>query len=172
MKNERLLREYVRESLKVGGLVKEAITAGDLKYAMKLIKRDRNFEKAEEVARSLGKKGVVALLNYISAGAAAPAFIAMAANAGAINAGSAADDFYKTAKSASAQEKSKNKLFKFLSIDDDTTAIVDDKLEDEFEKEFIDRLKYYSDDDELPDADKAFNSWLKGKFNQSHVTKE
>ena len=40
-----------------------------------------------------------------------------------------------------------------ITIDPDTSAIVDDALEAEFIKLLGDRIKYLDDDDELPDAD-------------------
>lgn len=177
-RDEKLLREYVRESLVLGTLAQEDViaerivyTAGDLRQALQYIQKHKNIAKAKEAAKSVGKAAVVGLISVLSGGAGAPALIAAAAKMGAIEAGTAAYDAYKAAQELDPAEKKKNPFFDYLSVDPDATAIVDDKLEDDFEKEFLSRLRYYDDEDELPDADRAFTSWLKNKFNQSHVTK-
>jgi hypothetical protein len=146
-------------------------TAGDLRQALQFIQKHKNIAKAKEAAKSVGKATVVGIIGALAGAASAPALIAAAAKMGAIEAGTAAYDAYKAAQELDPAEKKKNPFFDYLSIDPDTTDIVDDKLENEFEKEFLSRLRYYDDEDELPDADRAFTSWLKNKFNQSHVTK-
>lgn len=171
-KDEKLLREYVRESLGHPPMLQEAVTAGELKYALQLIKKHKNVEKAKAIAKTAGKAGVVGLLSALSGGTLAPALVATAAKYGAIEAGQAAYDAYKAVGELEPAEKMKNKVLDFLSVDPDVLDIVDDKVEDEFEKDFLSRLRYYEDADELPDADKAFTAWLKNKFNKAHVTKE
>ena len=92
--------------------------------------------------------------------------------ADAVEKGAELKDFFDAAMSVSPEEKKKNPVWDLITIDPDTSAIVDDALEAEFIKLLGDRIKYLDDDDELPDADTQLKNFLKNKFNKSHVTKE
>lgn len=165
-KEEKLLREYIRESINNKKAINE-LRVGDLRDAMKYARGKKIKDAFAEVSKEAGKKGVAvglkALLSLVP-GAAGVADI--------VEKGAELKDFYDAAMSVSPEEKKKNPVWDKITIDPDTSAIVDDALEAEFINLLGDRIKYLDDDDELPDADKQLNNFLKNKFNKSHVTKE
>jgi len=167
-KDEKLLREYIRESINSESSINELnIKVGDLRDAMKYAKGKKIKDALAQISKEAGKKGAAvglkALLSLVP-GAAGVADI--------IEKGAELKDFYDAAMSVSPEEKKKNPVWDMISIDPDTSAIVDDALEAEFIKLLGDRIKYLDDDDELPDADTQLRNFLKNKFNKSHVTKE
>jgi len=167
-KDEKLLREYIRESIKGKSPINELnIRVGDLRDAMKYAKGKNIKNALAQVSKEAGKKGVAlglkALVSLIPGAGAV---------ASAIETGAELKDLYDAAASVSPEEKKKNPVWDTISIDPDTSAIVDDALEEEFIKLLRDRIKYLDDDDELPDADSQLNNFLKNKFNKAHVTKE
>lgn len=56
-------------------------------------------------------------------------------------------------------------------MDPDTSAIVDDEVEERFVKDLDGAIAGLSDDATLPDADEQLANWLKGKFSGAHVTR-
>lgn len=154
---ESLLREAIRLAIH-----EETIKAGDLRAALDAAKKKQNIEKAKAAAKEAGKKGVMAALGLIPGAGTL---------VGAIEAGMELKDLYDAAKDIDPETKKKNPLWDLLTIDPDTSAIVDDAVEAEFVSSLGDRVKYLDDDDDLPDADTQLASYLKGKFDGSHVKK-
>ena len=169
-RNEQLLREYIRESLvtKKATFLSEGIKVGELKAAMEFAKgkklEDARKEAAKEVANVALQRGMKALINLATGGMAEQII-------NAIEAGQEIRGIYKASKVVPPEEKKKNPMWDLITIDPDTSAIVDDAIETEFVDLLADRIKYLDDEDELPDADTQLANFLKSKFNKAHVTK-
>lgn len=154
---EQLLREAIRLAIH-----EETIKVGDIRAALAAAKKKQSVEKAKAAAKEAGKKGVMAALGLIPGAGTL---------VGAIEAGMELKDLYDAAKDLDPEAKKKNPLWDLLTIDPDTSAIVDDAVEAEFIAALGDRVKSLDDEDELPDADAQLASYLKGKFSGAHVKK-
>lgn len=167
-RNEQLLREYIRESLHSKNTLSEGVKVGELKAAMEFAKgkklEDARKEAAKEVANVALQRGMKALINLATGGMAEQII-------NAIEAGQEIRGIYKASKVVPPEEKKKNPMWDLITVDPDTSAIVDDAIETEFVDLLADRIKYLDDEDELPDADTQLANFLKNKFNKAHVTK-
>lgn len=157
-KDAQLLREAIREILRE----EETIRVGDVRQALAAAKGKKIKDAAAAVAKEAGKKGAMAVLQMIPIAGGAVA---------AIEKGMELKDLYDAAMSIKPDEKKKNPLWDFLSIDPDTSAIVDDKVEADFVKALADKVAVLDDSDELPDADTQLTGYLKGEFKGAHVSK-
>lgn len=167
-KEEKLLREYIRESINNKSSINEInIRVGDLRSAIKYAKGKKIKDALAQVTKKGAEKGTIFGLKAL-----ASLIPGAAALADAAEKGMEIKDIFDAAMSVSPEEKKKNPVWDMITIDPDTSAIVDDALEAEFIKLLGDRIKYLDDDDELPDADTQLKNFLKNKFNKSHVTKE
>jgi len=156
-RQEQLLREAVRSILH-----EEAITVGKVRAALAAAKKAKSIERAKELAKAGGKVAVSAILDQIPVlGNVKKGF----------ERGMELKDLYDAYKSVDPEAKKKNPLIDLLTIDPDTSAIVDDAVEAEFFKALTGRVEYLDDEDELPDADQQLASWLKGEYKGAHVSK-
>lgn len=157
--SERLLRETVRAILHE----EQTMRVGDVRDALKAAKGKKIKDAAAEMGKVVAKKGAMAVLGFIPAAATVRA---------AIEGGMELKDLYDAAASISPEEKKKNILWDFLSIDPDTSAIVDDAVEANFVKALKKRVELLDDDDELPDIDRQLAGYLRGEFDGAHVAKD
>ena len=126
-------------------------TYGDLKLALKNIKKDQNLKKFKDV----GGKAFSAALNLLP------------------GVGTAIDAYgvFKAAFNKPDNVKTNTWLDK-LDVDDDASKIVDDTVENEFLKVAADKFMSEPDDRVLDpnfNMDDELNNHLKGKFNARHV---
>ncbi len=129
----------------------EIKTYGDLKLALKNIKKDQNLKKFKDV----GGKAFTAALNIIP------------------GVGTAIDAYgiFKAAFNKPDNVKTNTWLDK-LDVDDDASAIVDDTVENEFLKAASDKFMDEPDDKVLDpnfNMDNELNNHLKDKFNSRHI---
>jgi hypothetical protein len=148
---------FLRKSLHEG-----TIRVKDLKDALELLGKHKTREKAWAAAKSAGKTGLKALIGLLPLGGAVTA---------AIEGGDAVKDMYDAAKDVDPKEKKKNPLWDLMTIDPDTSAIVDDAVEGEFIKALQARVAQLSDNDVIPDADELLRRYLTNKYRGAHVTK-
>ncbi len=129
----------------------EIKTYGDLKLALKNIKKDQNLKKFKDV----GGKAFTAALNLLP------------------GVGTAIDAYgiFKAAFNKPDNIKTNTWLDK-LDVDDDASAIVDDTVENEFLKAASDKFMDEPDDKVLDpnfNMDNELNNHLKDKFNARHI---
>ena len=171
MKNdERLLREYIRNSLRQQLLSEEdngSVTVGDIKSALEYAK-GKNLKSAFAAAsKEAGKKGAKLGLNFLLS-----LLPGASAVSSAIEAGLEFKELANAAKSVSPEAKKTNPAWDLLTIDPDKSAIVDDAIEADFFKAISDKIKNLDDDDVLPDMDVQLNSYLRNRFNNTAITKK
>ena len=154
--NTQLLREAIRLTLA------EAIKVGTVRAALKMAKKKKSAEKAKAAAISAGKSAVGAMLDMIPM---------VATTKGALQTGMALADVYSATKDLNPKDKEKNEFWQTVSIDPDTSAIVDDAVEAKFLKDLGDNIENRQDDEDLPDADDMLSIWLKNKYSGAHVKK-
>lgn len=165
---KKLLREYIRQSLrKESGLLEASIRVGDLRSAMEYARGKKLKDAMAAASKEAGKKGIEFGLKAL-----ASLIPGAAAVAGAIETGIEIKDLYDAAKSVNPKEREKNPLWDLITIDPDTSAIIDDGVENEFIDILKDRIKYLDDNDVLPDADTQLNNFLKAKFNKKHIASQ
>lgn len=161
---ERHLRLLIREELSL--LHEVDITVGDVKKALEYARGKRVKDAAAEVAKEAGKKagmlGLKSVLSLIPGAAAVQ---------DAIETGMELKDLYSAATSVTPDVKKANPLWDILTVDPDTTAILDDEVEARFIKALGARVAALPDDTKLPDADTQLNNWMKGEFGGTQVTK-
>ena len=126
-------------------------TYGDLKLALKNIKKDQNLKKFKDV----GGKAFSAALNLLP------------------GVGTAIDAYgvFKAAFNKPDNVKTNTWLDK-LDVDDDASSIVDDTVENDFLRVATDKFMGEPDDKVLDpnfNMDDELNDHLKGKFNARHV---
>ena len=160
-----VLESYVREVL-----LSEEITpgqrmkVGDVKQAMSLLKKHKTIEAAKSAAKSAGKASVNTLLGFIGLGGWKEA-----AEIG-MNIFDAGCEIYDIGSPVfKNKDKKDNPLIDLLTIDPDTSAIVDDTVEGNFLRYLGKVIQGKNDDDELPDADSMLSDFLKNKFDGHHV---
>ena len=160
---EKQLRQIIRETLIREA---EAITVGDVKKALEYAKgkkmKDAVIAMTKEAGKKAGMFGIKSVLSFIPGAGAI---------ASGIEAGMEMKDLYSAAMSTKPEDKKDNPLWDYLTIDPDTSGIVDDAVEARFIKDLADRIAALSDDVTLPDADEQLNSWLKGEFGGTHMAK-
>ena len=164
------LRQIIKEELVVArrektlrqALHEGTIRVKDLKDAFALLKKHKNKEKAMAAAVSAGKTGLKALIGLLPFGGAVTA---------TIEAGEPLKDMYDAAKDVDPKAKKSNMLWDLMTIDPDTSAIVDDAIEAEFIKALQARVSQLSDNDVIPDADELLRQYLTNKYRGAHVTK-
>lgn len=161
---EAALRRVIREELT---RIHEAeLTVGDVKAALKYAKGKRAKDAAAEFAKEAGKKaaavGVKSFLSIVPG---------LAGLADAVEAGLELKDLYDAASSATPEQKKANPLWDRLTVDPDTSRIIDDEVEDRFATELGNRISDLPDDAVLPDADTQLRDWLKDRYSGAHVTK-
>lgn len=154
----RLLRETIRQIL----AEQQQFTVGDLRAALKAAKSKDMKAAAIEMSKEAGKKGALALLKFIPG-------VAQAKDA--IELGEFGYDLYKAASGISPKDKKKNSLWDILTIDPDTSAIVDDSVEAKFIKAMGDQAVGLNDSDPLPDIDDQLTDYLKGQYSGTHITR-
>lgn len=161
------LRQIIKEELVAARqaetlkrmLREDTIRVGDIKDALKLLKKHQSKEKA---AAAAGKTGLKALIGLLPFGGAITA---------ALDAAEPLKGMYDAAKDVDPKAKKSNKLWDFLTIDPDTSAIVDDAVESQFIEDLKAKVATLRDDDALPDADELLKRYLSGKFRGAHVAK-
>ena len=162
-----ILRAYIKEVL-----LTEEITPGqnmkvkDVKSALSLLKKYKTIEAAKSAAKNAGKASVSTVLGFIGLGGWDRwAEIGM-------NVFDAGYELYDIGSPVfKNKDKKDNPLIDLLTIDPDTSAIVDDTVESNFLKFLGKTIQGKNDDDELPDADTLLSNWLKTKFDGSNVNK-
>jgi len=161
---ESQLRGVIREEL--ARLSEADLTVGDVKAALKYARGKRAKDAAAEFAKEAGKKaaavGVKSFLSIVPG---------LAGLADAVEAGLELKDLYDAAASATPEQKKANPLWDRLTVDPDTSRIIDDEVEDKFATELGNRISDLPDDTPLPDADTQLSSWLKDRYSGAHVTK-
>ena len=159
---ERVFKRLLEESKTTRKEKLQELKVGDVKKALGYMNKKKNKEAAIAAAKAAGAAGVEALIDAI------PGF----ASAKTVAAGAKTMyDIYKAAQEVSPEDKKKNPLWDMLTIDPDTSAIVDDAVEQKFIQALGDKIKGMSDDDDLVDADEMLAAYLKGKYSGSHVAK-
>lgn len=167
-RQEKVLRRYIRESIHHRRLLNEdVLTVGDLRAAIQYAKGKKLKDAAVEVAKEAGKKGLQLGMKALLSLVPGASFVADAAETGM-----ELKDLYDAGKNVSPEQKKKNPVWDKITVDPDTSAIVDDAVEAEFVSLLNDRIKYLDDDMELPDADVQLANFLKAKFNKAYVTKQ
>ena len=151
----RLLQETIRLMI-----LEDDIKVGDIRAALAAAKKTQNIKKGIEMAKSVGKIGVGMALKALP----------IAGNiVAALESGMEVADLYKSWKDLEPKVKKANGLWDKLTIDPETSAIVDDGVENEFINALSDRVARLADDDELPDADTQLAGYLKGKYSGTHI---
>lgn len=155
--SEKLLRETIRCIL-----AESTLKVGDVKAALTAAKKSQNIEKAKAAAKEAGKKGIMMALNMIPGAGAI---------ASAIEGGLELKDLYDAAKDMDPKDKKKNPLWDILTIDPETSAVVDDGVEGKFIKDLSQNVMSRGDNEDLPDADSMLKIWLKNKYSGTHIAK-
>ena len=164
------LRQIIKEELVVArrektlrqALHEGTIRVKDLKDAFTLLKKYKTKEKALAMAGSGVKTGVKAALGFLPFGGTLTAIL---------DAAEPLKDMYDAAKDVDPEAKKSNMLWDLMTIDPDTSAIVDDAIEDNFIKALQTRVSQLSDNDMIPDADELLRQYLTNKYRGAHVTK-
>jgi hypothetical protein len=165
-----ILRQIIKETLlqEQSGpppLPKE-ITVGMIKAALQYAKGKKLKDAAKEASKEAGKKGLKlgfdALVSLIPGGA----FISSA-----VESGMELKDLYSAAKSVDPDAKKQNPLWDMLTIDPDSSAIVDDAVEADFVKAVAEKINELPDETKLPDIDRQLANYLKKKFSGAYVNK-
>jgi hypothetical protein len=157
-KDTHLLRETIREILRE----EQTLRVGDVRQALKYARGKKIDAAAAAVAKKTAEKGALFVLKRIPL---------LGGALDAIEAGMELKDLYDAAMSVKPEDKKKDPLWDKLTIDPDTSAIVDDGVEAKFVNALGDRVDALDDDDELPDADTQLSGYLKGEFGGAHVSK-
>ena len=160
-----VLRAYIKEVL-----LTEEITPGqsmkvkDVKAALSLLKKYKTIEAAKSAAKNAGKASVSTVLGFIGLGGWDKwAEVGM-------NVFDASYELYDIGSPVfKNKDKKDNPLIDLLTIDPDTSAIVDDTVEGNFLRYLGKVIQGKNDDDELPDADSMLSDFLKNKFDGHHV---
>lgn len=137
-------------------------TIGDLRAVLELVKTHKTKEKAIAAAEKTGKVGIKALIGLFPFGGAITA---------ALDAVEPLKDIYDAVKDVDGGSKKKNKLLDLLSIDPDTSAIVDDQVEQEFIKTLQQQIVGRPDNQPIPDADELLKKYLTSKYRGAHVAR-
>jgi hypothetical protein len=169
---ESQLRRIVRQELAVSmiehAVLTEAVTVGDVKQAIEIAKKAKNAETAKQGAVAVGKPAVKALVGLFTAGLGP--IIIDAVEAG-MEAGEVAWDLYGASQSIKPAQKNSHPLWQKLTVDPETSKILDDSVEDEFANHLEQQIRGLADTDELPDTDELLRDWMKGKYSGAHVAK-
>jgi len=144
-------------------LREDTIKVGDIRKALKLARDLKGKEAKAEFSKKAATLGVKTVLGMIPA---------LGAVSNILDKGLDVKDLYDAAKSASPKEKKANQLWDFITIDPESSAILDDKVESDFIDALSQKVSVLDDEDELPDADTQLASYLKGKYSGAHVTKK
>ena len=158
-----LLRRVIREMV----LAEADVTVGDVKDALEALGKAKTIEKAKAGIKSLGLFAVGKVLNAMQE-MPSPTLQSIG-QAGELGMG--LFDFVMAVKGTEPEAKKSNPVLNALTIDPETSAIVDDEVEARFVKELASTIAGMAPSTKLPDADKALANWLKGKFGGAHVTK-
>jgi len=147
-------------------LIREVITVGDVRTALKYAKDKKGKEAAIAAAKAAGgkavEKGVEAVMGLFPGGGTLWSVVSGARDIA---------DIVSSASSTGPEEKKKNPLWDQLTVDPDTSAIVDDEVEERFVKDLAAAVDGLPDTAPFPDADDQLANWLKGKFSGAHVRK-
>jgi mannose/fructose/N-acetylgalactosamine-specific phosphotransferase system component IIB len=159
------LRRIIRRALMEDAAAEE-VTVGDVKKALKYAKGKKLKDAAIEISKEAGKKaavsGVKSVLSIIPG---------LAGVADAVEKGMEIKDLYDAAMSANPEQKKKNPLWDMLTVDPDTSAIVDDGVEQEFVNSLADKVSSLPDDAKIPNADAQLKGYLKDKYSGAYVSK-
>ena len=160
---ETLLREAIRSILLEDT---GTMTVGHLRNALRVAKGIGSEEKMKAAGKEAAKRGLTkgagALIGLIPGGGTIWS---------AIEAGIDVKGVYKAATKLTPEEKKANPLWDFITIDPDTSAIVDDGVESNFIIALGDSVDGLPDNAEIPDADVQLTNYLKDKFSGAHITK-
>ena len=152
----RLLQETIRL------IIREDIRVGDIKAALAATKKAKNFKQAGAMLKTAGKATAMSILGMFPGAGTISA---------ALQAGMEFKDIYDAAKDLDPKEKEANPLWDLLTIDPETSAIVDNGVESDFISTLADKANMLDDDDELPDADTQLAGYLKGKYSGTYIKK-
>lgn len=161
MKTHNYLRALIRETIMLEAEV-DNITAGDVRQALKYAKGKNMKDVAAAVAKRTGMLGVKSLLSF---------FPGAGAIVDTIEAGADIKDLYDAAQSSKTTEKKSNPLWDILTIDPDTSTILDDKVEQDFINDISAEIETLPDNAKLPNADTQLNNYLKTMHNNTYITK-
>lgn len=161
---EAQLRKIIRRE--INRLDEAQLTVGDVKGALKYAKGKKIKAAAAAVAKEAGKKavplGIKSVLSLVPGVAGAAEWIEK---------GIELTDMYTAAASMKPKEKESNPLWDMITIDPNTSSIVDDGVESRFISDLADSVANLPDETALPDADEQLANWLKGKFSGAHIAK-
>lgn len=143
-------------------IIREELTVGDLRDALAAAKGKKIAAAAKEMGKTAAKKGAMSILGLIPGATSI---------VGAIETGMEIKDLYDAATSINPEEKKSNPLWDFLTIDSDTSQIVDDAVEQKFVKDIADRVQGMPADSKLPNIDTQLNNWLSKNYNNSKISK-
>jgi hypothetical protein len=160
------LADYLLENKNNKKVLKEAedrVTVGAIKAALSYMKG----KSADEAKQAIAKKtvnvatqiGLKAILSMIPGGSFLP---------DALEQGMNLKDIYSAGKeSVTPADKKKNPFWDIMTIDPRTLAIVDDKVEFEFLRDFESAIEGRPDSEPLPDIDIVLNNYLKKKYEKN-----
>ena len=148
----KLLREYIRETLKEATLTRNPETVGDLRALIDDAMSTKRAEQGKEAGKDLAK-GILADL-LPGGGTITSAF-------GAFKAMYSMPD-----------DKRTGTALDYLDVDDEVSAIVDDNVENKFLKAVVDAIKDVDDNTRLADFDmtKKLAKYIKQNFDSRTVT--
>jgi hypothetical protein len=156
--SEILLREVIRHTLL------NEVKAGDFKKAVEIVKKAQKEKVGKEAfadtVSKMANHGVGIALSAIPFGSALWSTISAVKDSTEviINAHNKLKD----------PEKKKNPIWDQITIDPDTSEIVDDAVEFNFLKNVSDTIENAPDDQDI-DLDVMLSNYLKGKYNKHHV---
>ncbi len=159
---ESSLRKIVKEEISLQ-LLREAtesgkITVGELKAAIKYAEGKNKAQARLEAAKAGATEGTLAALQMIPViGTGFSAFGVL-------------KSIYTTfSREKKPKAKTQNPLWDILTIDEMTSALLDDAVEKEFIKDLDELISRLDDDDEIPDADKQLQAWLRHNYKRNIV---
>ena len=163
MTTNNYLRALIRETILSEEGDPSKITVGDVKSALEYAKGKDRKTVAAEIAKKTGMLGVKTLLSLIPGGSMA---------ATALEYGAEMKDFWDTSQSVKPTEKKSNPLWDLMTIDPESSAIVDDAVEKSFIADMGEKIQQLPDESLLPNVDTQLSNYLKSKYNNTHVAKE
>ena len=148
----KILREFIRETLKEAPDVSSIETVGDLKKLIKYAQSAKRAELGKEAAKDWAKDSFFdETLGKIPGVSTAK------------NAAEALKAMYNL-----SDESRTGTALDYLDVDDDVSAIVDDPIENAFLKAFAKGLESKADDKPLSDLNvtKLLNKYIEKEFNK------
>ena len=162
---ESQLRTIIRRAL-VEAESGDGITVGDVRGALEYAKGKKIEDAIKSVASKATKKGAkVGVKSVLSLIPGAAGFV------DAVEAGLEIKDLYDAALSVTPKQKKSNPLWDMLTVDPNTSQIVDDAVEQEFVDSLGEKIAGMPDDAKIPNADDQLKSYLRDKYAGAYITK-